>query len=104
MENRLSIRRQCEGDEGLEMYSSTTWANDGNHIKVNPALTALETYIKPLNNQILATHQLRCPKQGDMTQEFITKTQLLVDDAAVNDILRDTSLFGLRSDEVHKHV
>ena len=96
------------GDKGLEIYNTTTWAVDDDKDKIEPVLNALENYTKPLSNQILSRYQLRCFKQGDMSLEvFVTKAILLVDDsgypAAVTDkSLRDTLVFGLRSDKVRR--
>ena len=56
-------------DKGLEIYNTTTWQNDGNDLKLEPVLAALEAYTKPQSNQILS----RCLKQGDMPlEEFVT--------------------------------
>ena len=96
------------GDKGLEIYNTATWAADGDKDKVEPVLTKLENYTKPQSNQILSRYQLRCLKQGDMSlEEFVTKARLLVDDsgypAASKDItLRDTLVFGLKSDKVRR--
>ena len=96
------------GDKGLEIYNTTTWAADDDKDKTEPVLNALENYTKPQSNQILSRCQLRCLKQGDMSsEEFVTKARLLVDDsgypAAVKDeSLRDTLVFGLRSDKVEE--
>ena len=96
------------GDKGLEIYNTTTWTTDDDKGKTEPVLNALENYTKPQRNQILSRYQLRCLKQGDMSlEEFVTKARLLVDDsgypAAVKDeSLRDTLVFGLKSDKVRR--
>ena len=95
------------GDKGLEIY--TTWKDDdGDKYQTKPVLDKLENYTKPQSNQILSRYQLRCLKQGDMSlEEFVTRTCLLIDDsgypAAVKDnTLRDTLVFGLKSDKVRR--
>ena len=96
------------GDKGLEIYNTTTWANEDDKDKTKEVLDALENYTKPQSNQILSRYQLRCLKQGDMSlEEFVTKARLLVDDsgypeAVKQETLRDTLVFGLRSDKVRR--
>lgn len=96
------------GDKGLEIYNTTTWANDGDNLKIVPVLATLEAYTKPQSNQILARYQLRCLKQGDKPfEEFVTEARLLIDDggydAAVKEsTLRDTLVFGVESNKVRK--
>ena len=96
------------GDKGLEIYNTTTWTEAEDKDKTKPVLDALENYTKPQSNQILSRYQLRCLKQGDMSlEEFVTKARLLVDDssypaAVKQETLRDTLVFGLRSDKVRR--
>jgi len=69
------------GDKGLGicMYNTSTWANDGDNLKIAPGMEALEAYTNPQSNQILARYQLRCLKQGDRPlEEFITEVRLLL--------------------------
>ena len=95
-------------DKGIEIYITTTWANEGDNLKLAPVLAALEAYTKPQSNQILATYQLRCLKQGDLPlEEFVTKARLLVDDGGCDTAVKDRSLrdilvFGLESNKVRK--
>ena len=95
-------------DKGLEIYNTTTWQNDGDDLKLEPVLAALEAYTKPQSNQILSRYQLRCLKQGDIPlEEFVTKARLLIEDegydpAAKGTTLRDTLVFGVTSDKVRK--
>ena len=96
------------GDKGLEIYNTTTRADAEDKNKTKEVLDALENYIKPQSNQILSRYQLRYLKQGDMPlEEFVTKVHLLVDDsgypeAVKQETLRDTLLFGLKSDKVRR--
>ena len=46
-------------DKGLEIYNTTTWQNDGDDLKLEPVLAALDAYTKPQSNQILSRYQLR---------------------------------------------
>ena len=77
-------------------------------ITTKQVLDALENYTKPQSNQILSRYQLRCLKQGDMPlEEFVTKACLLVDDsgypaAVKQETLRDTLVFGLKSDKFRR--
>ena len=109
VDQKKQVRHLLE-DKGLEIYNTTTWAAYDEKDKTEPVLNALENYTKPQSNQILSRYQLRCLKQGDMSLgEFVTKARLLVDDsgypAAVKDeSLRDTLVFGLRSDKVRRDV
>ena len=95
------------GDKGLEIYNAATW-NKEDMLKIKPVMSVLEAYTKPQSNQILARYQLQCLKQGDMSlEEFVIKARLLIDDggyiSAVRDsTLRDTLVFGLKSDKVRK--
>ena len=96
--------------KGLEIYNTKAWQNDGDGLKLQPVLAALEAYTKPQSNQILSRYQLRCLKQGDMPlEEFVTKTRLLIGDggydpAAKETTLTDTLVFGVTSDKVRKDV
>ena len=56
-------------DKGLEIYNTTTWASDGDNLKIDPVMAALEAYTKPQSNQILVRYQLRCLEQGDRALE-----------------------------------
>ena len=90
------------------MYNTATWQNDGDDLKLEPVLAALEAYTKPQSNQILSRHQLRCLKQRDMPlEEFVTKAWLLIEDrgydpAAKETTLRDMPAFGVTFHKVHK--
>ena len=98
------------GDKGLEIYNTTTWASDGDNLKIDPVMAALEAYTKPQSNQILVSYQLRCLEQGDRPlEEFVTEAQLLTEDggydpAAKESTLCHTLVFGVASDEVCKDV
>jgi len=96
------------GDKGLEIYNTATFTAKADKLKLDPVWEKLEAYTKPQSNQILSRFQLRCLKQGDMPlEEFVTKARLLIDDsgypaAVKEETLRDTLVFGLRSDKVRK--
>ena len=96
------------GDKGLEIYNASAWEDDRDRLKIKPVLAILEAYTKPQSNQILARYQLRCLKQGDMSlEEFVMKARLLIDDggyilAVRESTLRDTLVFGVKSDKVRK--
>ena len=84
------------GDEGLEIYNTTTWEDDDDKNKTKEVLDALENYTKPQSNHILARYQLRCLKQGDIPlEEFVTKARLLVDDSRYQAAVRDEHLRDL---------
>ena len=96
------------GDKGLEIYNTATFVAEADKLRLTPVFSKLEAYAKPQSNQILARFQLRCLKQGDMPlEEFVTKARLLIEDggyaAEVKDeTLRDTLVFGLKSDQVRR--
>ena len=96
------------GDKGLGIYNTTTWASEGDNLKIAPVMAALEAYTKPQSNEILARYQLRCLKQGDRPlEEFVTEARLLIGDggydpAVRENTLRDTLVFGVASDKVRK--
>lgn len=46
------------GNKGLEIYNTTTWANKGDDLKINPVMAALAAYTKPQSNEILTRYQL----------------------------------------------
>ena len=96
------------GDKGLEIYNTATFATEAAKLQLTPVFEKLETYAKPQSNQILARFQLRCLKQGDMPlEEFFTKARLLIEDGGYatgvkDETLRDTLVFGLKSDQVRR--
>ena len=98
------------GDKGLEIYNTTTWTDAEDKNKTKEVLDAPENYTKPQSNQILSRYQLRCLKQGDIPlEEFVTNVCLLVDDsgypaAVKQEYLRDTLVFGIKSDKVRRDV
>ena len=95
-------------DKGLEIYNTSAWQNAGDNLLLDPVWERLEGYVRPRSNQILARFQLRCLKQGDMQlEEFITKARTLVDDGGYDDAvkeetLRDTLVFGIKSDKARR--
>ena len=82
--------------------------DERNQFKLKPIFEKFEAYTKPQSNQILSRYQLGCLKQDDMPlEEFLTKALTLIDssgyDPAFKDeTLRDTLIFGLKSDKVRK--
>ena len=97
------------GDTGLEIFNTATFDSEDDRDKTKQVLDKLESYTKPQSNQILTRYQLRCLKQGESTlEEFVTKARVLVDDSGYlsavvkEDALRDTLVFGLRSDMVRR--
>ena len=97
------------GDTGLEIFNTATFDSEDDRDKTKQVLDKLESYTKPQSNQILTRYQLRCLKQGESTlEEFVTKARVLVDDSGYlsavvkEDALRDTLVFGLRSDKVRR--
>ena len=96
------------GDKGLEIYNTATFDTEADKLKLDKVFEKLEAYAKPQSNQILARFQLRCLKQGDMPlEEFVTKARLLIDDSGYSaevkdETLRDTLVFGLKSDQVRR--
>ena len=96
------------GDKGLEIYNTATWDDEADQFKLGPIFEKLEAYTKPQSNQILSRYQLRCLKQDDMPlEEFLTKAHTLIDDSGYEpafqeETLRDTLVFGLKSDKVRK--
>ena len=95
-------------DKELEIYNTATWANDGNDLLLLPVLEKLEAFVRPRSNRILATIQLRSIKQGEMKlEEFITRARTLIDDSGYpsanrEEMLRDTLVFSITSDEVRR--
>ncbi|XP_077972709.1 uncharacterized protein LOC144427401 [Styela clava] len=95
-------------DKGLEIYNTSVWTEEGDNMKLARVLEKLEAYTKPQSNQILVRFQLRSLKQGDTSlEEFVTKARSLIDESgyaatAVDETLRDTLVFGLKSDKVRK--
>ena len=95
-------------DKGLEIYNTATWTRAADALVLARVWEKLEAYVTPRSNQILARYQLRCLKQGDKTfEEFITQARRLIDDsgypaAARDEMLRDTTVFGIKSDKVRR--
>ena len=96
------------GDKGLEIYNTATWSSEEDQLKREPIFEKFEACTKPQSNQILSRYQLRCLKQEGMSlEEFLTKARTLVDDSGYDpafkeETLRDTLVFGLKSDKVRK--
>ena len=103
---RLLLLWAC--DKGLEIYNTATWNDEADQFKLGPTFERLEAYTKPQSNQILSRYQLRCLKQDDMPLEkFLTKARTLINDSGYDpafqeETLRDTLVFGLKSDKVRK--
>lgn len=95
-------------DKGLEIYNTSVWDNAADRLRLLPVWQKLEAYTTPRSNQTLARYQLRCLKQGEKTfEEFITDARMLTEDcgypaATRNEMLRDTVVFGLKSDKVRR--
>ena len=95
-------------DKGLEIYNTATWSSEEDQLKREPIFEKFEAYTEPQSNRILSRYQLRCLKQEDMSlEEFLTKARTLVDDSGYDpafkeETLRDTLVFGLKSDKVRK--
>ena len=95
-------------DKGLEIYNTARWNAPADALVLARVWEKLEAYVTPRSNQILARYQLRCLKQGDKTfEEFITQARRLVDDsgypaATRDEMLRDTAVFGVKSDKVRR--
>ena len=96
------------GNIGVEIYNTATWDDKVDQFKLGPIFEKLEAYTKPQSNQVLSRYQLRCLKQDDMPLEkFLTKARTLIDDSGYDpafqeETLRDTLVFGLKSDKVRK--
>ena len=96
------------GDKGLEIYNTATWNDEADQFKLGPIFERLEANTKPQSNQILSMYQLRCLKQDDIPlEEFLTKARTLINDSGYDpafqeETLRDTLVFGLKSDKVRK--
>ena len=95
-------------DKGLEIYITETWAYDGDDLLLLPVWKKLEACVRSRSNRIQARFQLRSIKQGEMKlEEFITRARTLIGDSgypAANreEILRDTLVFGIKSDKVRR--
>ena len=107
-------------DKGLEIYNAADWGQpvvaanpdnaqaSANNLQLARIWTVLEAYVKPRSNQVLASYQLRCLKQEDLSfDEYLTKAKLLLAEChyhrdAVDRILRDTLVFGIKSDKVRR--
>ena len=96
------------GDKGLEIYNTARWEDEADKFKLKPIFEKFEAYTRPQSNQILSRYQLRCLKQDDMPlEEFLTKPRTLIDDSGYDpafkvETLRDTLIFGMKSEKVRK--
>ncbi|KAL9977016.1 hypothetical protein ACROYT_G014376 [Oculina patagonica] len=83
------------GDKGLEIYNAARLEDEADKFKLKPIFEKFEAYTKPQSIQILSRYQLSC-----------LNTRTLIDsgyDPAFKDeTLRDTLIFGLKSDKVRK--
>ena len=93
------------GEKGLEIYNTAVFAEDDDNAKLEPVWAALEGYVRPRSNKILAIFQLRCLRQGDMSlEEFLTRARTLIDEGgyegdAKEEELRNVLVFGMNSDK-----
>ena len=95
-------------DKGLEIYNAHDFPTAAAQLVLANVWTVLEAYVKPRSNKVLASYQLRCLKQDDLTfDEFQTKAKLLLAECdyprdARDRILRDTLVFGIKSEKVRR--
>lgn len=80
------------------------------HRKINSISQNTEAYTKPQSSHILHRFQLICLKQGNVPlEEFITKERLHFEESqyaeeAKDEMLRDTLVFDLESDQVPRNA
>lgn len=109
-EKKVRLLLLWVGDKGLEIYNTANFTEEADRLKLDKVFEKLEAYTKPQSNQILARFQLRCLKQENTPlEEFVTKARLLIEDggyapAVRDETLRDTLVFGLKSDQVRKEA
>ena len=95
-------------DKGLEIYNAHDFPTAAAQLVLANVWNVLEAYVKPRSNKVLASYQLRCLKQDDLTfDEFQTKAKLLLAECdyprdARDRILRDTLVFGVKSEKVRR--
>ena len=49
--NKVRLLLLWIGDKRLEIYNTTMWASDGDNLKIDPVIAALEAYTKPRSNR-----------------------------------------------------
>ena len=97
-------------DKALEIYNTARWAAEGDNLVLARVWEKLEAYVRPRSNQILARYQLRWLTQGEKTlEEFLTRARILIEDsgypnAVREETLRDTLVFGLKSEKIRREA
>ena len=95
-------------DKGLEIYNAHDFPTPAQALVLATVWDVFEAYVKPRSNKVLASYQLRCLRQEDLTfDEFHTKAKLLLAECdyprqAKDRILRDTLVFGVKSEIVRR--
>ena len=95
-------------DIGLKIYNAQDFAAPAHALVLAKVWDVFEACIKPRSNKVLASYQLRCLRQEDLTfNEFQTKAKLLLAECdhpreAQDRILRDTLVCGVKSKKVRR--
>ena len=92
----------------MKIYNAHDFPTTAAQLVLANVWTVLEAYVKPRSNKVLGSYQLLCLKQDDLRfDEFQTKAKLLMAECdyprdARDRVLRDTLVFGIKSEKVRR--
>ena len=92
----------------MKIYNAHDFPTTAAQLVLTNVWTVLEAYVKPRSNKVLGSYQLLCLKQDDLRfDEFQTKAKLLMAECdyprdARDRVLRDTLVFGIKSEKVRR--
>ena len=94
--------------KALKIYNAHDFPTPAQALVLATVWDGFEAYVKPRSNKVLSSYQLRCLRQKNLTlDEFHTKAKLLLAECdyprqAKDRILRDTLVFGVKSEKVRR--
>ena len=107
---KTSIFLTCIGKQGLEIYNTFAFANDGDKMKLKPVMEKFEAYCKPRKNITLIRHHFFTYRQseGQSFDAFITelkKRSSQCEFATLRDsLIRDMIVIGVLSNSLRERL
>ena len=107
---KTSIFLTCIGKQGLEIYNTFVFADDGDKMKLKPVMEMFETYCKPRKNITLTRHHFFTYQQseGQSFDAFVTelkKRSSQCEFATLQDsLIRDMIVIGVISNSLRERL
>jgi transposase InsO family protein len=107
---KTSILLTCIGKQGLEIYNTFVFRNDGDKMKLKPVMEKFEAYCKPRKNITLIRHHFFTYKQGEgqTFDAFITelkKRSSQCEFGTLRDsLIRDMVVIGVLSNSLRERL